>query len=648
VSTNIQVKGGGAIEINIEGDTFPSRGEALTKPHGSQDTSSAPESGQATEPLWMPILLTRDLPEYFEVVNQSEGPTPQIEAYQLSGGLWCLTEIIEPENSDNGPTATFPLSNSRTRSRTKHLTMRTALYSESFVENLPILIPTSQNGSSTSVSVTLPQGSHFRSLKVSGHANRERPEGQESQQLMLLPPSMSGGLVKAGITLLPSNVFAWDFSTVKFQLPTIYWPFRNWFLPSALLLVFVSVAIWIRVDRLRLLEREILWLRSKTESERYEKDSDHLRYLSRAQWRLKNIFWMIAVFSLVAAIWLLATIAHAQVQKPTGSHPTPRAALCDANIVISGRDPRSNDRDRAIVSVDFFPMTPDKPDSKSQIEIGTTSNFSIDYIPRSSDQKQLTILRQNTSSTNVEVQARYSAAVRRVEIVGSRNKSFVPAPSYFKSLNEADRVVFSYAIRGSQTFHERGGSGWHWLYLFPFDTVDITVPMIFDQPVLLSSVEFQQQADFVGSPHLAIGNHSIGRETIPLVLNDDATKYHTVSKADERLLIAAKTSLVLTASFERTPFQRYGLPIILFLAAVGVGILVGFLMTLPEGAPWKILIEAVGAFALPATIWAAVFEHYKDLPSILTGLGVSIFEIGFVLAALIIFGVSLLTKSILK
>jgi hypothetical protein len=646
ISTNIQVKGGGVIEVDIEGDALPNRGEDVTKLGRSEATPYSAESGQPAEHLWMPILLTKDLPKYFEVVNQSEGPTPQIEAYQLSGGLWCVAEIIEREDSDSRAMSAFLLPDSRTRSRTNHLTMRTTLYSENFVENLPILIPTGQNGSTSSVSVTLPQGSRFGSVAVSGLVKGEGPKNQESQQLTLLPSSISGGAVKAGVTLLPSDVLAWDLSNVKFQLPTIRWPFRNWFLPSAALLVFVSVAFWIRFDRIRPLEREILRLKSKTEPERYEED--HLRYLSYKRSLFKKIFLVIAALCVGAAIWLLGTMAYAQAQQLAGSHPAPRATLCDANIVVSGRDLQSADRDRVNVSVDFFAMTPDKPDAKSQIEIGTTPGFSIDYIPRSGDQKPLTILRQNTSSTNVEVQAKYSSAVRRLGIVGTGDKSFVPAPSYFKSLNKADRAVFSYAIRGSQQFHERGGAGLNWLYLFPFDTVNITVPLLFDRPVLLSGVEFQQQADFVGSPQLALGNHSVGGETIPLVLNDEATKYHMVSRANARMVLEAKTSLVLTASFERRPLQKYGLPVMLLLGAVVVGVLVGFLMTLPDGTAWKILIGALGALGLPAAIWGAVFEHYKDLPSILTGRGISVFELGFAVAALIILGVSLLTKWLLK
>src|SRR5229473_206186 len=398
---------------------------------------------------------------------------------------------------------------------------------------------------------------------------------------------MSGGLVKAGITILPSDVFAWDFSNVKFQLPTTYWPFRNWFLPSALLLVFVSVAVWIRLDRLRPLGREILRLRSMTESGRSDDkvSIDDLAYLRHRRMSFKNAFWMIAALCLVLAIWLLATIAHAQVQQPAGSpHPAPRATICDADIVISGRDPNSADRDRVKVSVDFFPMTPDKPDAKSQIEIGTTPEFSIDYIPHSGDQKPLTILRQNSSSTSVEVQAKYSDAVRRLGIVGTGNKGVVLAPTYFKSLNKADRALFSFAIRGSQKFHEHGGAGLRRLYWFPFDTVDITVPMLFDRPVLLSRVEFQQQADFVGSPQLAFGNPSVGGQTLPLVLNDDETKYDTAIEANRRVLLPAKTSLVLTASFERIPLQRYGFPLGLLLGAIIVGFVVGWLMSLPESA----------------------------------------------------------------
>jgi len=53
---------------------------------------------------------------------------------------------------------------------------------------------------------------------------------------------------------------------------------------------------------------------------------EYPRYLSHAHMRLKYTFLMIAVLCLVLGIWLLATIAHAQVQQSAGFHPAPRTA----------------------------------------------------------------------------------------------------------------------------------------------------------------------------------------------------------------------------------------------------------------------------------------------------------------------------------
>ena len=60
---------------------------------------SSPEHPGAisTVNFWLPIVLVQDLPPYFDATGQFEGRTPELEAYHLEGGLWCIAAVIAPD-----------------------------------------------------------------------------------------------------------------------------------------------------------------------------------------------------------------------------------------------------------------------------------------------------------------------------------------------------------------------------------------------------------------------------------------------------------------------------------------------------------------------------------------------------------------------
>jgi len=71
---DIQVLEKGAIEVTM-------RGQVQSKPEAEGD-------------VWVPVLLVRKLPEYFEALNPEKSGGAVLEAYQLTSGLWCIAAVV--------------------------------------------------------------------------------------------------------------------------------------------------------------------------------------------------------------------------------------------------------------------------------------------------------------------------------------------------------------------------------------------------------------------------------------------------------------------------------------------------------------------------------------------------------------------------
>jgi hypothetical protein len=714
VSTEIRVLGDGAVEIVKQGD------EA--------------EKGDGDGTLWLPIVLVRELPEYYEAKGKYGGKTPELEAYQLDGGLWCIAAVTGPLPPRNR--ANLSSESSDTDSGGIHV----LLYSKKYISELPILVPAERNGARSNISISLPAKSRFYSTEIISRLETAERLRQRETQLTELPPAIAPGVVKAAGDVDSADVVAWDFSRVSFWVPGSFWRLRPWSLPTGLFALFAVLAAWFwyyplgegergitelddaalsRIESAvisglggltgaaartfryapEFLNDSVFFLRS-TEAlinlrdelpdlkwgernfstiRRMVDDLDSLLY---AGWErekrvassipeadlnlrafylreivtsfrslerireergyaerrnvLKQAGWIFAILGLASAIWFLATIASGQ----TAAKPSPPAragALADMNVLVVPHDVHGADRDKVGVTLRFYPLT-EVQDVAAPTEIGidTGANFKMDPFPRAGDSGQVMVLQQTDRSVRLAVHASYSSALGRLKVLRNGVKSFVPTKLYLESLKKADRIEINYVVEGSQRVKERAQNGW--LYWFPFDSVNVEVPLRFQELALLSQVEFQQQPDLQGNVLLAGPN-------IVLEENEDRTKYRIAAKDDPHpLSVWPGTELRLVATLERRPLQKYSLTAGMLLVGVFLGLLIGKLMSLKDSAAIQILVGAVGILGLPLAVRAIVFDHYKELPTIATGLGITVFECVFFLAIVVVAIVSFTAK----
>jgi hypothetical protein len=737
-STDIRVLGDGAIEI-------VKRGEEQVDEDSREDPSNR-------EGLWLPIVLVRQLPSYYEAKGSFDGGTPELEAYQLDGGLWCIAAVTGPrlERSDTR----VPVAARDEADNGLHV----ILYSENFVSELPLLIPTGRSEGSSTISISLPAKSSFDSTEITGRLEEsrrtaEKPTAKRVRQrdirLTELPESISQGVVKAAGDVDSSDVAAWDLSKVSFRLPLSFWRFKPWFFPSALSILCAVFSVWllyyplgrgelgfVRQESAALsrMESAVIWalrgfdraavsesphssesinewffVRRSTEllmrlqyefaerrkqKERRGEESVSLdpflieeidslllrgweqeksvrpsfpqadlnlrafylreivssfrsfervreeRSYERQRKAFRRLGWILAVSGLVAAIWFLATLAYGQTPSPPKT-PARAAALAEMSVIVAPRDAHGPDREKVGVTLRFYPLTSDRnAGSPAEIGIETSGNQKMDPLPRAGDSAPVTVLQQTERSVRLSVHASYSSAVRRLGVLGNGVKSFVPPKAYLKSLEKADWVEINYLVDGSQHVKERAQNGW--LYWFPFDSVAVDLPLRFQELALLSQVEFQKQAELEGDVWLAGPN-------IALEQSEDGTKYRVARDDDShRLSVLPGTDLRLVANLERKPLQKYGLTAGLLIIAALVGLVIGKLMSLKDSAPYQTLVGALGILALPAGIRAMVFAQYKELPTIATGVGITVFEGCFFVGVLVVAAVSFAARSWFK
>jgi hypothetical protein len=246
---NFQVREGGVVEINIQGD-------ALRKPD---------KEGQ----LWLPIVLVRELPEYFQASEGDDQKPVELESYRVPGGLWMVTAVVgEAANVGPAPAATpsttqsstgtpltgqspvAPPSNPEPSPDTRvnaqppiNLKLRVLMVSPQYSAGFPFLVPVGHGHANVDTSITLPNGTGFSSLEVKGSDEAV----SRSTSLTILPASISGKAATAAGRLSPESGIAWNFSGVTYAANT-FGVWRPWFLPSAMLIVVAGLAVWWRIE----------------------------------------------------------------------------------------------------------------------------------------------------------------------------------------------------------------------------------------------------------------------------------------------------------------------------------------------------------------------------------------------------------------
>ncbi len=239
---DFQVREGGVIEINIQG-------EALRKPDREGE-------------MWLPILLVRDLPEYFQgYVGDTQKPI-ELESYRIPGGLWVVTAVVSEvpdvsQSSSATPTASpsspkTSQSSEAISSNTQQsagsleklqapttINLRVLMFSPQFSTGFPFLVPVGQTRRSVDASISLPSGAGFSSLEIKGSDEA----ATRSSSFTVLPPSFTGKAASAATRLSPESTVAWNFSGVTYRLSS-FGVWRPWFAPSVVLILLTGFTLW--------------------------------------------------------------------------------------------------------------------------------------------------------------------------------------------------------------------------------------------------------------------------------------------------------------------------------------------------------------------------------------------------------------------
>lgn len=192
---DIQVREAGGVEISLEG-------EAKQKEWVNSST------------MLLPVALVRELPDYLKGTDQSSKTAVELQAYKVAGGLWCIIALVPLGTSPDLVQSQQHVQPTPPDPRQIHL--KVLLISPEFNTRLPLIIPIGERRAGADLFVTLPPGARFTSLNVSG----DRQPSEEGAKLVLLPPSLTGGAVRAAAKLSPESA-AWNFSQVTYARSSI-------------------------------------------------------------------------------------------------------------------------------------------------------------------------------------------------------------------------------------------------------------------------------------------------------------------------------------------------------------------------------------------------------------------------------------------
>lgn len=733
---DIKSREGGAVEVVLQG-------EVIQKP-------------EATGDVWIPILLLRNLPEYFQITDTHESLGASLEAYQFKGGLWCIAAVLAQTTpgwqSSMGNQAALPLNPYEQDAEQVHatpvkpprtiaasqqrLSLRLVLASSSFSERLPFLIPANDSAAPVSISITLPKGGRFISTAVLTEIARDVEERSSinhygsvlPRDLPLLPAVVSGEDIRASATLYSPGVATWDFSNVEFRQPGILAHYRSWFIPSAVIVALCGVALWLRFDMLaakreriraldlwrdnglRFISNEIRWATTLFREQEKE-PSDTWKQLE-AKWKsattllnsetwdafpptkfeeirepIANIreilpqlrqalidrkisedfaarllslnlvlhslsergnrlqgaktqhriitrtLWLIAAGVIAAVMVLLATLARAQGSPKRLSSIPSTTMLCDLAITATPHDPQSWPADAVDVVLRFSPLTGNRDQGRAEIQIGAASfPVSIGSISASGD--PALSVRNSASSIILETPVVYSAMLRRINALAQKLARFKVPDAYPRVISTANQVTLKYTLQGAEERHIHARFGRNWLHLFPFDTITIGIPIEIRQPALLSQLQLQKPSND------SFADPSIQGLSVSLAENDAGDKYEFRNiDIMTRTPIGSGQIVIVQADFHRSAFQRWWLTVGILVIAVVIGVMFGWYTTLPEKS-WKAAgLSALGVFTIVFAIRTAVLAAYKDLPTVITGQGTTIFELAYI-AALIVMGLT--------
>jgi hypothetical protein len=332
---------------------------------------------------------------------------------------------------------------------------------------------------------------------------------------------------------------------------------------------------------------------------------------------------------LVAAIGLLTVMAVWVRGQANGVSPRESATdrfttLGDFGMSVESRIPQSS---KVAMTLDFFATTgTGDPRTTAEIGIGIPENDQAEFegAITCTPADRVKSLHQSHKLARFAVPATSTPEadifnLKGVSIGGLRDLS----ERYVEARREGNVITLECTVKDAQRNADTNRGGW--LHYFPFDTKSIEIPLDFPQPAILSRIEITEPVDFVGDV-------TAGGLGARFVEADNEKKYRLDrTQSESRLAIAAGTQLALRAHFRRTWFQRLFLTLGQVLLAVLAGFGLGYVASLPDKSALGPIINGVGIVGLPWLMRTPVLAAY-NLPSILAGHTITVFEIAFIIS----------------
>jgi hypothetical protein len=372
------------------------------------------------------------------------------------------------------------------------------------------------------------------------------------------------------------------------------------------------------------------------------------RQLSRGRATKRSLtvaLWAIGVLAFICMVFVISFLAQAQsLPQSTRHRSIPLAMLCDLDITLTPRDPQTTPGNQVDVALRFSPLTGVRKQKAATLLIGTGDRMSISIEdPAVPTDKNLSVMQHSHRLITLGFPTTYSSIFTRIGALSGLLEGYKIPDDYPQALANASQFNFSYTLRGAEAKHERVSGQSHWLYMFPFDTVDVDIPIDVRQDSLLLHLELQKPSeDMFTTPSV---------EGLPVSLSEseNGDKYGFVSPdAKSRTAVTPLQRIIVHGRFQRTSFQRWGLTFGVWVLAIVVGAVAGFATILPDKHWIGYTIGLLGITGLVLGVRNTVLSTYKWLPTLMNAQGTSIFELFFVVSLVLLVLSIWVTRKLLK
>lgn len=121
---------------------------------------------------------------------------------------------------------------------------------------------------------------------------------------------------------------------------------------------------------------------------------------------------------------------------------------------------------------------------EQEIGIGNAGSMSLEGFVPPTD-KNLVVVQHSRNLITLSFPTTYAPVLARIARLNGLIDGYSVLSDYAEAIAKANQFNFTYTIAGAEIKHERVAGANHTLYLFPFDSVDVTVPLDLRRNALL-------------------------------------------------------------------------------------------------------------------------------------------------------------------